>query len=368
MYRVMGLINLHEAAALDVLTDIRPLAAVPFGGKYRLIDFVLSNLVNAGIYSVGILIPEDAGSLVKHMRAGKEWDLDRKRDGMQLLLPLKRTALAGTGDIDYYSQHLEYIMQSNFEHVIISGSQFLCNIDYKQVFTHHLKTNADITFIYRKMQSTEARPQGAVMLDFDKNNLVNDMQIDPPVSDSQNLYMRMAIVKKQLLIDIITHAMSRGGGDFIRQLQARVDKMKITGWQFNGYVANIASVKEYYQHSLELLNTKAWQDLFFRHGHIYTRIKDSVPTKYLANSSVINSLLANSCKIDGKVENSIIFRSVNINKNAKIKNSIIMQDCTIGEKVVLENVICDKDVTITAGTVLKGDKSYPLVIKKGTVV
>lgn len=369
MYRVMGLINLHESMIkLDVLTSTRPLAAVPFGGKYRIIDFALSNMVNSGVYSVGILVPETSGALIQHLRAGKEWDLDRKRDGLYLLLPQSRTPLAGTGDIDFYSQHLSYLLESKYDYVVIATSQVLCNLDFRSAFDHHRATKADVTLIYRRMAQNEKRPPGSIMLTFDKNGWVTDMEIDPPVSKSRNMHMRMCILSKRLLVDIITYAMSRGGGDYIRQLQANLNNLRINAWEFTGYAANIADVNEYYRHSMALLNMDVWKDLFFSHGHIYTKVKDSVPAQYMPKAEVINSLLANSCQINGRVENSVLFRSVQIDKGANVKNSVIMQDSYIGANVSLENVICDKDVEITPGRILKGDSEYPLVIKKGTVV
>ena len=369
MLEVMGLLNLHEdMVRLDALTAARPLAAVPFGGKYRMIDFVLSNMVNSGIKNIGVLMPEDSGALIRHLRAGKDWDLDRKHEGLFLLLPTKRTSLAGTGDIDYFSQHLGYLLASKYDHVILSTSQFLCNVNLNLVFERHKASKADVTLIYREMSVTEQRLKGSIMLGFDNKRWVSDMEIDPPFSKSRNLYMRTAVFRRELLLDIITNAMSRGGGDYVRQLQRRLKDIRMNAWEFTGYVANIADIQAYYKHSMDLLDYDVCQDLFYKNGHIYTRVKDSLPTKYMSGAEVTNSILANNCHIDGRVENSVIFRSVTVEKNAVVKNSVILQDSRIGANVRLENVICDKDVDISAGRVFRGDPEYPVVIKKGMVV
>ena len=371
MFRVMGLINLNENPRhLQELTSIRPLAGVPFGGKYRVIDFVLSNMVNSGIYNVGILMPEESSTLINHLRAGKEWDLDRKRDGLFLLTPIAgvRTPLMGTGDIDYFSQHLDYLMDSQREYVVVSTSQIVCNIDYRPVVEYHKQQGADVTLIFRTMDRAETRQPGSVMLTLDKNNWVKDMEIDPPVSESRDMHMRMCVIKRQLLIDIITHAMSRGGGDFIREVQRNVGTLKVNGWKFNGFAANMATINDYYRYSMDLLRPDIWENLFFSNGHVHTKVNDSAPTKYMAGADVRNCLLANNCRINGKVENSLLFRSVYIDSGAQVKDSIIMQDTRIGANAHLEYVISDKDVVITAGRVLKGDPSYPLVIRKGTVI
>jgi glucose-1-phosphate adenylyltransferase len=252
--------------------------------------------------------------------------------------------------------------------MVLGTSQFLCNIDFKQRLEFFQKSKADITLIYRTMNAAEQRPDGSVMIGFDNKRWVTDMEIDPPYSKSRNLYMRMGIINRELLIDMIISAMSRGGGDYVRQVQSRLNDIRINAWEFTGYVANIADIRSYYKHSMDLLDYKVCQDLFYKNGHIYTRVKDSVPTKYMSGADVTNSILANNCHIDGRVENSVLFRSVQVEKDAVIKNSIIMQDSWVGANVQLENVICDKDVEITAGRVFKGDPEYPLVIKKGTVV
>ncbi|MDR2005680.1 MAG: glucose-1-phosphate adenylyltransferase subunit GlgD [Acidaminococcales bacterium] len=369
MNNVMGLINLHEnTVKLDALTQTRPLAAVPFGSKYRMIDFALSNMVNSGVHNVGILIPEHSGALIQHLRAGKDWDLDRKHEGLFLLIPTPRTPLAGTGDVDYYSQHLDYLLDAKQEYVILSASQFLCNLNYGLALEYHQKSKADATLIYRRLGSNETRPSDAVMLSLDDDRFITDMEIAPPQSKSRNLYMSMAITGRKLLIDVITNAMSRGGGDYVRQLQANLKNLRLNAWEFTGYTANISDVREYYRHHMALLNQAVWRDLFFRNGHIYTKVKDSVPTKYLSEAKVENSILANSCQINGSVKNSVLFRSVHVAKGAVVKNSIIMQYSYIGSGARLENAICDKDVEITPGRSLKGDPLYPLVIKKGTVV
>jgi glucose-1-phosphate adenylyltransferase len=360
---------LHEnAGRLDALTAVRPFAAVPFGGKYRIIDFALSNMVNSGVYNVGILIPEYSGTLISHLKAGKSWDLDRKHDGLFLLLPLPRTPLAGTGDIDYYSQHLDYLRDMKQEHVILSTPQFICNFAYNQVFDYYKSSNADVTLVYRRVEETDTRLPGSVTLVLEKNGGVSLIEMESPITASRNLYMRMCVIRRQLLIDIVTKAMSHGGGDLIRQLQANTQSLKINSWLFDGYAANIAGIAAYYRHSMDLLQQEVWQDLFFRHGHIYTEINDSGPTKYLTGAEVRNSLVANNCQISGQVESSIIFRSVKIGAGSLVKNSVLMANTCIGADVCLENVICDKAVEITSGRSLRSDPAYPLVIKKGMVV
>ncbi len=371
MYRVMGLLNLHEKAfSLGELTSNRPLAAVPFGGKYRIIDFALSNMVNSGIHTVGALIPEDSSSLIQHLRAGKEWDLDRKREGLFLLAPLgSQDQMQGTGDVSYLFQHLDYLLENaQYEYVILSVSHMVCNINYLSVLKYHDESEADITLVYYEVDEDEPKSRRNVMLTIDEEGWVKDVEIDSQSSKSHNRFMWTWVIKRELLIELIDYAYSHGGGDFIRQLQESIQTYRVNAYRFNGYVANIVDIPNYYRSTMDLLKEDVWNHLFFAEGSIYTRHKDSQPTKYMKNAEVKNSLLANNCKVNGKIFNSVLFRSVVVEKNSIIKDSILMTDTWIGKDVQLENVICDKEVRISDGHVLKGDKDYPLVIKKGTVI
>ena len=371
MYRTMGLLNLHEKAfSLGELTSMRPLAAVLFGGKYRIIDFALSNMVNSGIRDVGALVPEDSSSLLQHLRAGQEWDLDRKRGGLYILAPLAhQDHMQIPGDISYLRQHVDYLQESTqYDYVVLSASHMICNIDYAPVLKYHEESRADITLVYYEISADEQNSGKNVMLTLDENNWVTDVEIDSVCSGSHNRFMWIWIVKRELLIDLIHYAYSHGGGDFIRQLHDHIKKYKVNAYKFAGYVGNIVDMTNYYRTTMDLLKAEVRCNLFHSGNPIYTRAKDSQPTKYMQHADVKNSLFANNCRINGSVSNSVLSRSVVVSENSTIKNSILMTDTYIGENVHLENVICDKDVYIGDNHTLKGDKEYPLVIKKGTVI
>ncbi|HWR44709.1 glucose-1-phosphate adenylyltransferase subunit GlgD [Sporomusa sp.] len=372
MKTIMGLINLHESD--DLLREIarhRPLAAVPFAGRYRLIDFILSNLINSGITNVGILSAGNSRSLMDHIRSGKEWDLARKKDGLFILPSLQTSNVQGAfpNDLADFFNNLDYIRSSRQRYVLLAGSRMVCNINFEAVHRFHIEKKADITVLYKEYGENTGRFANATMVETDDNGRIIDMEICPVNARSKKMSLEMYLIDRQLLVDLVDASMSRGGTNVARDCFIKnLETLKMYGYPFNGYLARVSSVQSYFEHSRELLNPEVWQELFFANGSIYTKVKDEAPAKYQQDAVVQRSLVANGSVVAGKVENSILFRGVKVHKGARIINSIIMQKGEIGPGAVLENVICDKDVKITAGKKLKGELNHPIVIEKGTVV
>ncbi|MEG6585395.1 glucose-1-phosphate adenylyltransferase subunit GlgD [Dendrosporobacter sp. 1207_IL3150] len=372
MKRVMGIINLYENEELiQEITEHRPLAAVPFAGRYRLIDFTLSSMVNSGIQNVGILLRSKSRSLMDHLRSGKEWDLARKRDGLFILPPAQASsgAVKGNGDIENFYHNLDYIESSRQKYVLISNSHTVCNMNFRKAFQFHENTGADITIVYKEQEKDSEDFTGSTVLATTDDGRVIDLAVNPAKVNGGKISMDMYLMRKELLVDIINGCYARGGVDLLKDgLIKNIDSLKIYGYQHKGFVARINSIASYYRHNMELLKPEKWQELFMKSGLIYTKVKDEAPAKYKENAKISNAMVANGCIIEGEVENSVLFRGVKVNKGACIRNSIIMQKCEIAENAIIENVICDKDVIITNGKWLKGDQRYPLVIEKGTVI
>ena len=368
---LMGIINLYESEELlQELTGNRPLAAVPFGGRYRLIDFVLSNMVNSGITNVGILFKDKYRSLMDHLRSGKEWDLARKRDGLVLMPPAYSSYPASNlrgGEVDNFFSNLDYIRFSRQEYVVLAGSSILCNLNYRPALDFHRHTGADVTVLYTD-NGWAGDCAGAVLIDLSEGGRVTDMEVAAGGGQQGKMSLGMYIMKRELLINLVEDCVAHGGYDFVKHCLIRgLDNLKIFGFCHNGYVARISSLSNYFQHNMELLNPVVWRELFSSNGLIYTKVKDEPPSKYIGEAKVTNSLVAGGCIIEGRVENSILFRGVTVRKGVHIKNSIVMQKSIIDSGVKLEQVICDKNVHITAKRHLKGDIRYPLVVKKGMV-
>ena len=372
MNDVIGIINdTEEGKQLRELIGGRSLASIPFGGRYRMVDFMLSNMINSGIENVGILVKSNYRSLMGHTRSPKEWNLDRKKDGLFILPPDYQGEVSSgiKGELEILHSNLDYIERSKQQDVIISGVNMICNIDYSQVLEFHRKMGNDITIIYKDVNENIEKFYPCTTITTNKSGRIVDMEVNPQNFLSKKVSMEMYILSKNLLSEITEECISRGKYNFVKDaIINNIKKLKIDAFPFEGYVASINSVENYYRCSMELLKPDIWRELFFKNGYIYTKAGDQPPAKYMKNSSVNNSLTANGCVIDGIVENSILFRKVKIHKGAIIKDCIIMQNSEIGENVFLENVIVDKDCCITAGKELIASKDYPLIIEKKRVI
>lgn len=370
MENVMGIINLNEnESMLREVTRHRPLAAVPFAGRYRIIDFILSSMVNSGIQNVGILVLNKYRALMDHLRSGKEWDLARKRDGLFILPPAESRLGGVRSDIENLHRNLDYIKSSRQQYVLIAGSNIICNINFKKAFQFHQAKQADITVLYKEQDIDKDDFQHCTILDCNSDGRVVDMAVNPAKAESRKISMKMYIIARSLLIDLVNSCVARGGIDLLMDgIVKNVGKLAVYGYQYKGFMARIHSVPSYYRHSLELLKPESWQELFFKSGPVYTKVKDEAPVKYKESARIANAMIANGCVISGTVENSILFRGVKVEPGAYIKDSIIMQNCNIGPNVKLEGVICDKDVVIAADKWLKGESSCPLVIEKGIAI
>lgn len=372
MNDVIGIIdNTKNNYQLKELMYGRTMASVPFGGRYRMIDFALSNMINSGIQNVGILVNRNYRSLLGHVRSPKEWDLDRKRDGLFILPPDSERHAGGTprGNLDILYSNLDYIARSKQSYVLISDLNILNNIDYGEVLNFHRETGRDITIVYKDMDNIKGNISGCASMKIDDCGRILDMQVEPRNFLSGKISMGIFIMRKDLLVDIVSSCVSRGKYDLVKDgIISNLNKLRVYGFSFNGYSGIINSIDSYYKCSMDILNPHIWKELFFEAGSIYTKVKDLAPARYTQNSRVKNSLIANGCVIDGSVENSILFRGVKVGDGVKIRNSIIMQNCNILSGTVLENVIIDKDSVITENRFLAGAQDYPMVIEKKSVI
>ncbi|KUO50434.1 MAG: hypothetical protein APF76_07170 [Desulfitibacter sp. BRH_c19] len=369
MKDVMGIITIPDnLESLHDITNDRVVAAVPYGGRYRLIDFILSNMVNSGIQNVGIFIGHKSRSLMDHLRSGKDWDLHRKRNGL-FILPTDYRNHAGnpSGDLEYFYKHLDYFHGSTEKYVLIAGSNAVCNTTFDKAFKFHINNHADITMLY----SDYPQPISVhkTILETDSNNRVIDLKVNPARKTSKKLSMEMYIMKKELLIDITDTCISKGKYDLTKHgIINNLKTLNVYAYHYPGYFGKISSLACYYKHNLDLLKPEIWKELFFNSGPIYTKVKNEPPTKYYETSTVENSLIASGCIIEGIVKNSILFRGVTVAEGSTIKNCIILPRTEIRNGVYIENIILDKNVCISADKTLIGDEKHPIYIGKGSIV
>lgn len=363
----MGVLNLNENEDnIKSLTHSRPLASIPIAGRYRIIDFVMSNMVNAGVRNIGIFNQSKSRSLADHLGSGKPWDLDRKIGGLFLF----NFGVTGSyvSDLELFRNNIEYFYQSKETGVILASSYMICNIDYEEAVKAHEESGKDITVIYKKIENGKKSFIDCDVLNIDVNNAVLSVGQNIGVDDTNNISMEMFIMKKDVLLKLIYSCIKKG---YSRTLKAaiygNIEGLTINAYEFNGYLECINSIDSYYRANMDMLDVKVNKELFYNNGLIYTKVKDEAPTKYSLKSKVSNSLIANGCIIEGTVENSIISRRVNIHKGAKVKDCIIMQGCDIKEDAKLVNCIIDKNTIIEREKELKGDKEFPLVIEKKSI-
>lgn len=374
--KLFGVINLSENDYfLKQITYNRPVASIPFLGRYRMIDFALSNLTNAGVITVGIFLNDRYRSLMDHIGSGKEWDLDRKKGGVFWFSPYATPDIHSQlrGDVSTYFSNIDYFTEVPGDYAVITGTSMILNIDLDKVLKEHLSTNADITVVYKSIDEDD--------FGFDRCNTVNLNEYGRVVTFGKNIKKNeteaakkkisteIYIVRKELISDMITDAITTGQNIFLTDvLHNAVTRYKVVGYEFKGYLKNISSIEGYFDASMDMLNEDHIKEVFFNERKIKTKVKDETPTYYSEDSSVSNSLIANGCKIEGTVINSILFRRVNVAKGAIIKDSIIMQNTDIRENCLIENVITDKSVILTEGTELKGSPKNPVVVGKGSIL
>ena len=379
MTTVAGLIfsNIHDRN-IPELTQKRTMASVPFGGRYRLVDFTLSNMVNADIYKVGIITHYNYQSLMDHVGTGKDWDLARSSGGIKILPPFI-TAYDNTVTSGHpYSSRLEALMGIyNFvsrcteEYLVLSDCDIVCNIDLRSVIRHHIDTGADITVVTKNLYlSSDAAKNGTIVETDDTGRITNLIHHPAAMDGFMDLCLNIFVLKREYLQNIIIDSLARGYKSFTRDIIANNRlNMKYMKYEYDGYFAAINSLDGYYRSSMDLLRPEVRDCIFgIKNRPVYTKVKNSAPTRYSDTSKVSNSLIADGCVIDGVVENSIIFRGVKVGKGTVIKNSIIMQNSEIGDDAFLNCVISDKEVVVKNGRMLSGHDTHPFSISKGMVI
>lgn len=372
MRDVMGIIySLKNTAILEEITRRRCIASVPFAGKYRLVDFVLSNMVNSGMRNIGVITSRNTRSLIDHLGQGREWGLDKKHDGLFILpavLPF-RQGRSRLVDLEDIYNNRDYLRKSSQKYVIISGSNMVYNTDYHKILQFHREHGGDLTMLFYDESLPAGKGNGRFYLELGEGGQVAKLSLRQRAGTAQKLAMNLFVLEKALLVQMLEHAASRGSWDLVRDiLSMRRGAPSIYGYPYQGYLAVIDSVAAYYRHHMDLLNPEGWLTLFSRDHQVYTKYKDEPPAKYCGTAEVKNALVANGCLIEGNVENSVLYRGVKVGRGAVIRNSVIMSKVEIEENAVLEGVILDKQCRVHRGSSLVASPDRPLVIAKQGIV
>ena len=349
-------------------TSKRTTGSVPFGGRYRLKDFALSNLENAGKSTVGVITKHNYASLMDHLGSGRSWDLARKRGGLVMLPPYGRP---GTG---VYNCRLEalsvaagYLSTRSEEYVLMTDTNVVANMDFSDVLKYHEKSEADITLVYK--EDYLPKEPGRYRTLETKDERVIDILINPNTDKKVKLALGVIVMSRKAVLELCDETNSRGLQDMVRDyLKKNIDNLKIMGYEFNGYAEFITSQKSFYDANMNLLSDENRDKIFIKERPIFTKVRDDFPASYGIDSNVKNSIVADGCIIEGTVENSILFRGVVIKKGAVVKNCILMQGSVVSENCKVECAIADKNVLISEYKAVSGTSEYPIYFAKNKKV
>lgn len=355
--------------AMRELTQIRNICSMPYGGRYRLVDFSLSNLVNAGVTDVGVIVHSSYQSLLDHLGSGKDWDLSRKRGGLRILPPFgyadRRIRQEYRGRMDALAGVHSYLKGIKQDYVLLADADLAANLPINEIFESHLHSEADITAVCSPKMDGD--PQDSNYFTSDKNGWVTEVAFNP-FSASGQTSLEVYIMSKELLMSMVDYAAARNIASLGETLIDMRGRLRIATYLHKGYAARIRSVNSYFEHSMELLDPAVRSDLFCPERPIRTKDQSNPSTCYGPQAISTNSLIADGCTIEGTVVNSILARGVRVAKGAKVENCILLQRTDVQEGAVLRCAITDKNVVVSAGQMLMGSSTYPLVIAKDQIV
>lgn len=374
MKDVFGLIYTSDESDVRLrdLTRSRSIAAMPIGGRYRVIDVLLSNMVHSGITNVGLITQRNYHSLMDHLESGKAWDLNRKRDGLFILPPYVTRSNTGaySGMLDAIRSNLNYVRRASQRYALISGSSTVFNMQFDDMMKQHMESGADITILCNVPGEGELISDAdRTYLKLDENNRVVDIEVSPRLHSYVNVSMDVFIMDKALLTYLVENSAAHYRTDFVRDvLIKQLSELKVYAYRYDGYVSRIESIYSYYKLNMDMLNESIRTPLLYKPNPVYTKVKDEVPARYEAGAKAVNSLVADGCIIEGTVENSVLFRGVRVGKGAVVKDCILMQGVEVQDGAQLSHVISDKDAFIKRDRRIVGQESYPVVIEKNAVI
>ena len=365
--------NSYDALVPELVTD-RLMASIPFAGRYRMIDFILSSMVNSGIDNVSIIVRQNYHSLMDHLGSGREWDLTRKNGGLNIVPPFaEKNVKIYNGRVEALASVLSFLQHQKEKYVVMSDANIAVNFDFSAFLDAHIQSGADVTVAYTEEELPESSLKAETdnkalyyTLDLEKNR-VNNIKINSRSSGIQNFSMNIYAIERELLIDQIRQASVRGYVYYERDiLSPHLVTLNVQGYKYEGYTARISDMGSYFKENMKMLDDANVDALFA--DPIYTKIRDDNPTRYIPGSTVKNIMAADGCVIEGEVENSILFRGVKIRKGAKVKNCVLMQDTVVEAGADIQFVISDKNVVISEGKELKGTDTFQVFVEKGKTV
>ena len=368
---VMGIIFTNDASLGD-LTHKRTLASLPFGGRYRQVDFALSNLSCAGVRHVGIISRYNYQSLMNHIGDGEEWGLELEEGGLEFLTPYAiSTTYSYRGKLESLANAMDFLeFGADDETVVMIDSAVISNVDLNKILAAHHASGKDVTVV-TKAGICNGEKQIDLALKLDDKGEVADMAVDYVAPADYVASMDIFVLNRKWLMEQVKEHIAHNRYHMDRDLVLggwQQGKVSVNAYQFPGVVLFNESIAEYYHNSLELIHKVVRHDVFGYNHPVYTRVRDCVPTYYGESSQVDDCIVADGCMLEGKAVNSLLFRQVTLGEGAEVDSCIVMANTVIGEGSYLKCVILDKDVVVRPGSKLVGTPNSPIIIKRGEIV
>ncbi len=366
---VMGIIFTNDAT-MGELTNKRTMASIPFGGRYRQVDWALSNLSCAGVRHVGIISRHSYQSLMNHIGDGEEWGLELEEGGLEFLTPYAQSTV-GTyrGKLESLNNAMDFLEYGDDELVVLIDSAILSNVDLNAILDAHVASGKDVTVVTKKgICNGEKVIDLALKLE---DGEIKDMVVDYAAGEDYAASMDIFVLSKKFLMKSVKEMIARDKFHMDRDLVMGGWTRGVTtvnAYEFDCVALFNESVEEYFANSMSLLKKDVRKDLFHGNHPIYTKVRDRVPTYYGEDCEIEDCLIADGCMLEGEVEESILFRQVTVCEDAEVENCIIMNDAVIGKGAELKYAILDKNVTVTPGAKLIGTKKNPIIVKRGETV
>lgn len=354
------------------LIDKRTLAALPFASKYRLIDFSLSNMVNAGIRNVGLIEEKKYNSLMHHVRSGQEWDLDRKHGGLTYLPPsaaVNSTHRTNTR-LEALLNNCSFLRHTSEDYIVMCGTGYVGNINFQNMLDFHIEKKADITYFFSHNAINKPALRDRLKVKADDDWRIISVDTSDKEALCADMAMATCVVGRDYLLDLLDRLSRQSEArSYPEIITSLIQTEKVMAYTTDEMVIYLDDLPAYLSGSLALLRHDVQQELFHsENGPIITKTKDSPATRYGENAEVVNSLIADGSTIEGSVENCIIFRGARIKEGAVVRNSVIMQESTVGEDAFLNYAVLDKQVIINDGRTLSGYLSHPFYCGRNEII
>lgn len=370
MQNCIGIIHGGQVSAdYGPLCNTRPAYMLPFAGRYRIIDIALSNMANNDFSNVVLYGGKHLRSSLDHIGNGKPWELNRRRNGLVLFPPMISDERIDDHEIKTYYTTLRFFEESKEDHLYFVNPMYLNKIDLSDPYDKFCHEDLDVLFFYKKVDDASGQYINQDKLILDKNGAFKNIGINLGTEDSFDLYMHFGFLKKKVFINLVKAAMENCDARTLRQaIINNAKKLKIGVFEITSELIAINGMRSYYEGSMKLLDETLYNHIFYENGVVFTKSKDEPSALYDAHADIANTLVANGCRISGEVENSIIFRGVQIGEGAIVKNAILFQDTVIKAGAVVVNAILDKGCVVEESVSIVGTKQNPYVVGKNSII